>query len=498
MSTAFNPNGALGGNNPMPVAPQPPQRWRVTFSAVLAVLDPDYFAQIKLGSGQTVNQTGGNAVIVAGTVANAETIFRSTATFNDSLMLKYQLTASQRIVNNNLFIELVDVIGDNLTLTINSATSISVTIPNNPFIAENVGQSMYIGNLTGVAATAVPGRYAIASVSGDVVNFTVAGWPASGSGTASLFGWNYQQILYDGTTATANKYDTQRRGWNSGFSTATINTTASPGHMGIATCEDEATAYLDCLVASLSAPPTLRATRLQNIPMGDAQLYLQIRCLNGSTAPASSTTFTLGFIGCDEITPATVTVGNVKPQTNQGAAQVALQSLPTLATLTALTGGPTAEDAATSSNPLITGGICRASATPPTSFVAGDAVRTTMTTSGATVTKPFSTPDADWQYAAVAGGIVNTTAVPIKAAAAAGLRNYVTGFDIDNTHASVATEVTILDGATVIWRSNFPAGARKTVSLMTPLKGTAATALNVACVTTGAAVYVNAQGYVAP
>ena len=75
------------------------------------------------------------------------------------------------------------------------------------------------------------------------------------------------------------------------------------------------------------------------------------------------------------------------------------------------------------------------------------------------------------------------------------MRNALTALQISNAHASVATEVTISDGATVIWRNHFGPGTRMDVEFPTPLLGTANTALNVACVTTGAAVYVNAQGY---
>ena len=69
-----------------------------------------------------------------------------------------------------------------------------------------------------------------------------------------------------------------------------------------------------------------------------------------------------------------------------------------------------------------------------------------------------------------------------------------------NAHATVATEVVIKDGATVIWRQPLAAAMPAPVEIIfpTPLRGTAATAVNFACLTTGAQVYVNAQGYAAP
>ena len=118
---------------------------------------------------------------------------------------------------------------------------------------------------------------------------------------------------------------------------------------------------------------------------------------------------------------------------------------------------------------------------------------------GVPIVKPYSIPEADWQFACAAGGIINTTDVVAKAAGAAGIRNYVTGLQLRNTNA-VATEFVVKDGATVIWRGQLPASmvGAEDFTFATPLRGTAATAINVACVTTGAAVYANLQGYQAP
>lgn len=127
----------------------------------------------------------------------------------------------------------------------------------------------------------------------------------------------------------------------------------------------------------------------------------------------------------------------------------------------------------------------------------GSTGQATMTLYGAAVVKPFSIPEADWTSAAASGGIVNTTDVTLAAAAGAGIRNYLTSIDIANTHASVDTEVVVKDGSTVLWRRKFKAGDKASFHFNTPLKGSANTALNVACITTGSEVYVNAQGYVA-
>jgi hypothetical protein len=124
---------------------------------------------------------------------------------------------------------------------------------------------------------------------------------------------------------------------------------------------------------------------------------------------------------------------------------------------------------------------------------------------GVPITKPYSIPEADWSYAAAASGILNTTtAVTIKAAGGAGVRNYITSLQVMSEALTNATELAIRDGAagTVIWRIKIPTGGLPTTTIHfpSPLKGTANTLLEVVTLTASGAgaVYVNAQGYAAP
>ena len=511
----------LDGTYAEVVSPAKQALFRPTFAKVLASgVDPDFFAQVgALGAGITYSQTSGNLVINTGTTTNSELILRSNVTFGDMLETRWQATLSQRIANNQFFVELVDVIGDSFNYVINSAVSVTVTIPNNPFRAENVGQSMNLGLITGAAG--VPGRYAIASISGNNVTFTVAGWPASGAGTLGLFGWNFHRCEYSGTTATNALYDAQRRGWNSGNTTATINTTASPGHMGIMVQEDGMTSFLDQLVASSTTlQTTIRASRVVNIPDEKAPLYLQIRVQNGTTAPASTTAFTVGMVSVSDYAAANVSINKIRPQginsslpvnivnplptgTNSIGNIGTVTTVTTVTTLSTLTGGNAAEDAATTANPLITGGVVRTAASP-TTLVAGDAARATMTSGAAQVVYPYAVPEISWSYAAAAGGILNTTtAVTFKAAAAAGIRNYITNIQVMSEALTTATELAIRDGAagTVIWRTKIPTGGLPSTNFdfTTPIRGTAATLLEVVTLTASGAgaVYFNAQGFTA-
>jgi len=480
---------------------QAPQRTaRYGFDKVLAGIDTAEFTLLQTGTGQAINQTGGNLVMTSGTTANSETVARSIANFKGSMTLRYSTTLSQRIANNNFVIELVDVIGDGLAYTISSATVVVVTIPSNPFTSQNVGQGMYLGVITGAAG--VPMRAVIASVSGNDVTYTVAGWPASGSGTLSVFGWNYHHIIYTGTTATNASYDNSRNGWASGETTATINTTAS-GHVGTLGISDGKSAFLDQLSASATTVElSQRASRVRNVPDDGVPLYLQIRSLNGTTNPATTTTWTVGFVSIDEYVIQQSSINNVSPQSANYLLGVQVLNTPAVTgTVTASNvTGIAAHDAVISGNPVRIAG--RALTANYTAVATGDVADFVTTTVGAQITKPYSIPNLDWAYAAASGGITNTSDVVLIAAGAAGIRNYLTGISIQNASATIATEVVVKDGATIIWRGYVGTSALLNsavgVTFPTPLKTTAATALNVACITTGSAVYVNAQGYQAP
>lgn len=298
-ATASAPVGSEFG---IPTRPIPAAIYRCSFANTdPAGLNTADLVQIgSTGTGISVSQANGNLVVAAGTTANSEFLARSTFTVRGAHAVRFGTVLSQRIANNNFHIALADLIGTGLSCTINSATSITVTIPSNPFTNLNAGQFMFIGAISG--ANGVPGRYAIASVSGNNVTFTVAGWPASGSCTVCLFGWNYHQVLLTGTTATNANYDAQRKGWASGDTVATINTSASPGTIIHFQSDGSDTSMADSLRASSTGYQfTTRASRVENIPDTAETLYLFIWCRNGSTNPASSTTWTVNFVGVEDL-----------------------------------------------------------------------------------------------------------------------------------------------------------------------------------------------------
>lgn len=304
----------LYGNRGAVVRQAPADIWAVGFAASGSSLLASELTQRRAGTGVTVSQSSSNLVIAAGTTANSEYLARSVVSFRGAFIQRHKTILSQRIANNNFHVMLADLIGEGLSCTINSATSITVTKTAHGFTAENVGQSMFVGAING--ANGVPGRYAIASIpSVDTINFTVAGWPASGSCTVDLFGWNYIRTLYSGTSATSYNVDAQRRGWNSGDTAASSTTsTAATGHMVNVYADGRNVYWSDTALTSAVTPNIVtRASRFENIPDDDVELYLYVWSQNGSTAPASGTTWTIGFVSIEDNANVPTYIAGVRP-----------------------------------------------------------------------------------------------------------------------------------------------------------------------------------------
>jgi hypothetical protein len=488
-------NEAVG----LPVRQIGQKAWACSFSDVGSGLVSSHMNAEIMGTGVGASQAGGSLLITTGTTANAEFLARSLAAWHAPLRLRFSTVLSQRIVNNNFVVALADLLLEGASITINSATSITVNWAGHPFTAQNVGQFLQVGGIVG--ANGVPGRYAIASVSvGASFNLTVAGWPASGSCTATLFGHSYIRTLFNGTTAAAAAVDTQRNGWAAGDSTITVNTTAAPGTIVQVEADGRAVYFSDTLRAtSAVSNVTARGSRIESLPDDNLDLYLFIWSFNGTTNPASTTTWTISFLSVEEFASVPVYVQGQRAQGTQNPGPVAIVGTPAVSisgtpAVTANTSGPAAHDSAISGNPLRI--AARALTANYTAVATGDVADLVATLVGALVVKPYAIPEADWQGT---GSKTDLTDLQIKAQAAAGIRNYVTAVQIQNKGA-VATDVVIKDGSTVLWTGNFPASmvAPVPIEFPTPLRGTAATAVNIACLTTGANVLMNAQGFIAP
>lgn len=419
----------------LPSRPVPLKVHRCSFASVgSGLLTPDFVQIGSVGSGMSVSQSGGNLVVTTGTTANAEWLARSVFTVDGAHAVRWGLVLSQRIANNNFYVMLADAVGDDLAYTINSATSVTVAFPtgDNPFTATNVGQSIHMGAITGAAG--IPGRYAIASVSGDTTTFTVAGWPASGTGTLSLFGWNAHRVLYTGTTATNAAYDAHRNGWASGDTTATINTTASQGHIGHIQSDCTDASFSDALRASSTGYQfSTRGSRIENLPDQDVPMYVYLWVVNGSTAPASTTTLTVNFVSVEDLANQKVYIAGYTRNGAGNSAPVSIIGTPTVTAST--TTGAAAHDAAISGNPVRTAG--RALTSAYTTVATGDTADFITTLQGVQITKQNQIPELE---VCVTDRITNSaTAVQIKALAAS-LKQYVSRLTIKTATLGGATD----------------------------------------------------------
>jgi len=123
---------------------------------------------------------------------------------------------------------------------------------------------------------------------------------------------------------------------------------------------------------------------------------------------------------------------------------------------------------------------------------AGDYGGMAIDQEGKTVIAPYGGSEVSWQGVPIT--LTTTTSTAVKAAGAAGIRNYITDIDIANTSAT-GTRVDLLDGATVIRSFWVPATTTISRSFSMPLKGTAATAVNFQLGTAVTDVRCSANGY---
>ena len=225
--------------------------------------------------------------------------------------------------------------------------------------------------------------------------------------------------------------------------------------------------------------------------------------VNGAVAPAAAATMQVTAFGVADTGQNAQSIKDptnpfwaaavTKPSTAVTAAQSALA---VAIHPTSVLNGQSAHDAVISGAPVRVAG--RALSAAYATVATGDTADLMTTLQGVLTARPYTIPELEWSYASAAGGVINTTDVVLSAAAGAGLRRYIVSMGLSNNSAT-ATEVVLKDGATIIWRGHLPANAPNLhIDFGTPLRTTANAALNFACITTAAAVYVNAQGYTAP
>lgn len=356
-----------------------------------------------------------------------------------------------------------------------------------------------VGTIVSKEVFDVPARFSFGlTLSQRIANQTlVVEFVSCDPATGVIDANNVMSFVFDGTTATNAKYRVKNgSGTALDSSSVTVVTTAGGGVYEVEAFSDEVWFHSESADATVGRSNSYRRNSI--CPDPTASYRIRISWINGATAPASSTNAVFRFISAVDFleTNAEITSGRGNSAAGQGIA-VNITSGSVGVTGTPNVVGAAAHDAAISANPVRIG--ARAINASYAAVSNGDVADIITTLDGRLVTNPLAIPQNTWLYAAASGGIVNTTDVAVKAAAAAGISNYVSAIQLRNNNA-VATEFVIKDGSTVIWRTGLPASMAGSMdfTFTPPLRGTAATAVNVACITTGAAVYANVQGYIAP
>lgn len=447
---------AVGPNNRMPVAL--PDSQRSASGAVLignnrsklrdafptGGLDATLWELVATGAGMTVT-TGNGATsaylnIASGTTINSETIIRSLASFQLPVRLAAFVSASQRIVNQEFFIELIEV--DAAGAPINVATS-----------QPNAGLAR-----------------------------------------------NHAALKFDGTVATEARVSVRGGGapeFQSAVSTivTTVATGTGPNFVPAGFVEMQATGeHVSMFQAAIDATTAAGIARrvTQAAPDPEALYKLQIRARNLGTAPATSTDWRVHALRLFDYTRITTEV--IGGPGHGGAAQGVPVNVAGGAlgiTGTATTQGPAAIDAAFG-QPFGMG-VRAANANPAAMSANGDVAGALATMIGALVMKPHALQEAAWN-AVVAP--TSATDVAIQTAAGVGLRRHIVGCVLFNSGAGPIT-VNLRDGTTTRLSFTLQANQSLPLDLAGLMLVTANTALNVNLSAAGT-VSVTAWGYTAP
>lgn len=308
---------ASGSDRALNVKSVPAFNWHADTSKVIAAsgIDTTFWDVIYASAGQAYSQSIGR--LQMNTTGNAflETVIRSKQSFKGNIMAKALIQSLARYSGAGGMFELVDVIGNDLVCTVNSSTDATITIPNNPFTSENIGQSFYLGGYSGTGVLR-PGRYAISAVSGNDVTLTISSGTA-GSGTVCAWGYNYAGYLFTSNSATSNAIRVHRNGWPSTTNQSTITTSSTNStaefHINL---EENMVSFFDQTAADVTNIDTsnlsMRIRALNHVPDPSKEYYLQLRVYTDSTTTSTAWYFFHPNVAVYNNQP--VTLINNKPQ----------------------------------------------------------------------------------------------------------------------------------------------------------------------------------------
>jgi hypothetical protein len=227
---------------------------RVSYREAFMTLDPARWVTVATGAGQavTVNGTANSSRylnIAAGTTAGSETVLLSVDTFTMPLKFSVAVSASQRIANTTFHVELVSV---DSTGAVETDTTFPGTVTEN---ATNLFGYRWTGTAVAVANYVTRG-YGISEYVSSNFNFGTTA--ATGTTPDFIHSWMYEIVA-----------DTDQVVFTSKFVDA-----ATTSFVG--------------------------GKRTGGIPDPTKLYKIRIRCINGSTAPASSTSWRVHAISVQD------------------------------------------------------------------------------------------------------------------------------------------------------------------------------------------------------
>lgn len=476
------------------------KKWRDTFNS--PALETSRWDLAQSGLGMAYSEGNGTFTVTTGTTLDDALVLTSRETFSVPFRAMVGLNLSQRITGQSIYIEMVSV--DRETLQ-----------PDEQHVAA--------WRLDGTSATA--GIYEVATKGSPRLMSAASTITSTAKGTSEMTGtaleielfadeaWFHSRALDSANTRTASYCRTTQ--------------VPDPNRLYKLRLRVVNRQMLDSVTAIAAHTDTsIKITRASHgLTTGDTVTVTNVAGLSGVSFPWTGTvtvldtsSFTLN--GTAAFTGTWINTGWTQVSKNAGPASsttlnLIFASMLDYAELTAeITAGRGQNVAAQALAVQITGGsvtsgngsnstgstfaVAKGVSSNPTVVTTGRTVDLLATLIGALVTKPYSIPEADWQFASALTGIATGADTTLRAAVASN-RQYLTALQLQNL-GSVATEFQVKDGATVIWRASLPAAMASPVAydFPTPLRATTNTALNCQAVTASSAVVVNAQGYQAP
>lgn len=235
------------------------------------------------------------------------------------------------------------------------------------------------------------------------------------------------------------------------------------------------------------SPTAITENQFGNMRMSaNRNLYGTIRDAAGNERGLNINANNAAMVAIDQTTPGTtnaISLAQIGGTTIVNGGVAGSQSI----------GGTVATNVAITANPVNLG--VQAVSSENSAVTTARQVQLVADLVGKLIVLPFANPENFVNGTTAA--ITDTTTTSIIASAGGSLRNYITDLTVTNSHPTVGTFVKITDGAsTILWEGYAAAaGGGFAKSFSIPLRGTAATAVNAICVTTGANVIVSAAGY---